>query len=120
MQSQRGSAVSEGDGRVPFAVIIHFHESRSTVSPQSIFCKQLRREVEYHHTGHCAAGRAEDTVPASIGSSAPAEPALRRALAGEERNSATGSGRAIAAFARPEQAILAQHMLLNFRRLFLH
>lgn len=110
MQSQRGSAISEGDGRDPFAVIIHFHKSQSTVGPQSIFCKQLQREVEYHHAGHRAAGHAEDTVLVSIWSSAPAEPALRRALAGKERISATGSDRVIAAFVRPEQAISSAYV----------
>ena len=110
MQSQHASATSEGGGRDPFTIIIHFHKFQSTVSPQNIFGKQLRREVEYHHAGHRAIGRAEGMVPVSTGSSDLAEPAVHRGLAGKEINSATGSDRLIAASIRPEQAISSAYV----------
>jgi len=105
VQSQHASAISEGGGRNPFTIIIPSHKSQFTVSLQSIFYKQLWREVEYHHAGHRAIGHTEGSVPVSTESSDPAERAVHRGLAEKGINSAAGSDRVIAAFVRPEQAI---------------
>lgn len=83
MQSQQASAISEGGRSNSFIIILHFHKCHSTVSPQSIFCKQLQREVGYHHAGHHVEGRAGDMEPVRTGSSDLAEPAVHTGLPGK-------------------------------------